>query len=625
MSVRELARRTGIDPWFVNQVGRIADAETALRGRPLGSIGREEMLAAKQLGFSDRQIAFLSGSGEEKVRRRRDQLGLEAVFKTVDTCAAEFAAATPYFYSTYEEENEAQPSSRRKVIILGGGPNRIGQGIEFDYCCVHGVFALKEEGFEVQMINCNPETVSTDYDITDRLFFEPLTLEDVMRIVRNEKPYGVIVQFGGQTPLKLAIPLEKAGVRILGTSPDSIDLAEDRKRFGALLRRLKIPHPPFGTAGSVAGALAAARQIGYPVLVRPSYVLGGRAMKIVYDDHMLRQYMRQAVSASEAHPVLIDKFLEDAFEFDVDAVYDGRDLLLGGIMQHIEEAGIHSGDSACVLPPYLITHEQLDRIERYTRQLAEALKVRGLLNVQYAMRDGAVYVLEVNPRASRTVPFVSKAVGLPLAKIAARVMVGRSLRSLRLTRAPDPRHISVKEAVLPFNKFSESSIYLGPEMRSTGEVMGISHSFGNAFAKSQLAAGGALPTAGTVFISVNDRDKFRMIPIARDFVELGFDLVATEGTCLSLRACGIACGLVHKVGGGQPTSLSLIRQGKIQLVVNTPWGKVSRVHEYEIGRVALAHNVPCITTLSGASAAVRGIMSMKNKTIAVRSLQEYHS
>jgi carbamoyl-phosphate synthase large subunit len=445
-----------------------------------------------------------------------------------------------------------------------------------------------------------------------------------MRIINNEKPHGVIVQFGGQTPLKLALPLERAGVRILGTSPDSIDLAEDRKRFGALLRRLRIPHPLYGTAGSTAEALTVARKIGYPVLMRPSYVLGGRAMKIVYDDHMLRQYMRDAVSASSEHPVLIDKFVEDAFEFDVDAVYDGRDLLLGGIMQHIEEAGIHSGDSACVLPPYLITPEQLERIELYTHQLARALKVKGLLNVQYAMRDGAVYVLEVNPRASRTVPFVSKAIGLPLAKVAARVMIGKSLKQMGLTRPPQPRHISVKEAVLPFNKFSDVSIYLGPEMRSTGEVMGISYNLGSAFAKSQLAAGGELPTAGTVFLSVNNNDKFRVIPIARDFVELGFDLVATQGTCQALRACGIACDMVYKVGQGEPTSLSLIRQGKIQLIINTPWGKVSRTHEYEIGRVALAHNVPCITTLSGAGAAVRGIRSIKTKTLVVCSLQEYH-
>jgi carbamoyl-phosphate synthase large subunit len=624
MTFRELSRRTGIDPWFINEVKRIADFETALRGRALASLDREELWETKRLGFSDRQIAFLCSSTEEKVRQRRKRLRLEAVFKTVDTCAAEFAAATPYYYSTYEEENEAQASSRRKVIILGGGPNRIGQGIEFDYCCVHGVFALKEEGFEVQMINCNPETVSTDYDIADRLFFEPLTFEDVMRIIDNEKPYGVIVQFGGQTPLKLAIPLERAGVRVLGTSPDSIDLAEDRKRFGGLLNSLRIPHPPYGTAVSATEALAVARQIGYPVLVRPSYVLGGRAMKIVYDDRMLLQYMRDAVSASSEHPVLIDKFVEDAFEFDVDAVYDGHDLLLGGIMQHIEEAGIHSGDSACVLPPYLITREQLERIELYTHQLARALKVKGLINVQYAMRDGGVYVLEVNPRASRTVPFVSKAVGLPLAKVAARVMIGRTLKQMGLTRPPQPRHISVKEAVLPFNKFSDVSVYLGPEMRSTGEVMGISYNLGNAFAKSQMAAGGELPTAGTVFISVNDNDKFRIIPIARDFVELGFDLVATEGTCESLRACGIACDLVHKVGKGDPTSLNLIRQSKIQLIVNTPWGKVSRTHEYEIGRVALAHNVPCITTLSGAAAAVRGIRSIKTRSLVVRSLQEYH-
>jgi carbamoyl-phosphate synthase large subunit len=625
MPVRDLSRRTGIDPWFIHEVARIAEMEMELHGRALASLERDELWAVKRLGFSDRQIAFLCGGTEDKVRQRRERMQLEAVFKTVDTCAAEFAAATPYYYSTYEEENEAKPSRRRKVIILGGGPNRIGQGIEFDYCCVHGVFALREEGFEVQMINCNPETVSTDYDITDRLFFEPLTFEDVMRIINNEKPYGVIVQFGGQTPLKLAIPLERAGVRILGTSPDSIDLAEDRKRFGALLRKLRIPHPPYGTAGSAAEALAIARKIGYPVLVRPSYVLGGRAMKIVYDDHMLRQYMRDAVSASPEHPVLVDKFVEDAFEFDVDAVYDGGDLLLGGIMQHIEEAGIHSGDSACVLPPYLITPKQLEQIESYTRQLAQALKVKGLLNVQYAMRDGSVYVLEVNPRASRTVPFVSKAIGLPLAKVAARVMVGRSLKEMGLTRPPQPRHISVKEAVLPFNKFSDTSIYLGPEMRSTGEVMGISDSFGNAFAKSQLAAGSELPKTGTVFISVNDNDKFGIIPIARDFVELGFDLVATEGTQRSLMACGITCSLVHKVGKGKPTSLELIRQGKINLIVNTPWGKVSRSHEYEIGRMALAYNVPCITTLSGASAAVRGIMSEKNNAWAVRSLQEYHA
>ena len=624
MKVSELQRRTGIDPWFIHEIGRIAEMETGLRGLDLAEVPRELLWEAKRLGFSDRQLAFLFDCSEDLVRQRRKQLRMEAVFKTVDTCAAEFAAETPYYYSTYEQENEAIRSKNKKVIILGGGPNRIGQGIEFDYCCVHGVFALKEEGFEVQMINCNPETVSTDYDITDRLFFEPLTFEDVIRIIHNEKPYGVIVQFGGQTPLKLAIPLEQAGVRILGTSPDSIDLAEDRKRFGALLNHLAIPHPKYGTAFSVKEAREVARGIGYPVLVRPSYVLGGRAMQIVYDNRSLTEYMKKAVDVSPDHPVLIDKFLEDAFEFDVDAIFDGKQLFIGGVMQHIEEAGIHSGDSACVLPPYLISRENLERIEQYTLQLAHELKVKGLINIQFAMRDDIMYVLEVNPRASRTVPFVSKAIGLPLAKIAAKVMIGKSLRELGLTKRRIPTHISVKEAVLPFNKFAESKAVLGPEMKSTGEVMGISSSFGNAFAKAQIAAGEEIPVAGKVFISVNDNDKFRIIPIARDFVELGYKIVATEGTGRSLLACGIACGLVHKVGKGDLTSLDLIRRGDIQLIVNTPLGKESRSHEYEIGRVAIAHGVPYITTLSGASAAVRGIMALQGNRLSVRSLQEYH-
>ncbi len=622
----ELTRLTGIDPWFIDEIAKIAAAETSLRGLALADVSREQLHEAKRLGFSDRQLGHLFGCTEDEVRHRRRRLRLEGVFKTVDTCAAEFAAETPYYYSTYEEENEALPSKNKKIIILGGGPNRIGQGIEFDYCCVHGVFALKEEGYEVQMINCNPETVSTDYDITDRLFFEPLTFEDVMRIIENEKPYGVIVQFGGQTPLKLALPLHRAGVRVLGTSPDSIDLAEDRKRFGALLKRLRIPHPAFGTAFSAAEAREVARTIGYPVLVRPSYVLGGRGMKIVYDDKMLAEYMREAVQASPEHPVLIDKFLEDAFEFDVDAIYDGRSLYIGGIMQHIEEAGIHSGDSACVLPPYLITDEHLDAIREYTLLLARELKVKGLLNIQYAMnmKDGLMQVLEVNPRASRTVPFVSKATGVPLAKVAARVMIGRTLKELGLKQQRIPRHVSVKEAVMPFNKFADSNVYLGPEMKSTGEVMGIAASFGNAYAKSQIAAGGELPTRGTLFISVNDNDKFRIIPIARDFVELGFRLVATEGTARSLRACAIDCGLVHKVGKGSPTLLDLIRRGEIQLIINTPLGKVARTHEYEIGHAAIAHNVPYITTLSAASAAVRGIMSIKQNIVDTRCLQDYH-
>jgi len=625
MAVTDLARRSGIDPWFISEIEKIAGCEKELKGRELADLDRDTLENAKRLGFSDRQLAWLCRTEEAEVRRRRKTEKLEAVFKTVDTCAAEFAAETPYYYSTYETENEAKPSRRKKIIILGGGPNRIGQGIEFDYCCVHGVFALKELGYEVQMINCNPETVSTDYDITDRLFFEPLTFEDVMRIVENEKPHGVIVQFGGQTPLKLAIPLENAGVRILGTSPDSIDLAEDRKRFGALLRRLNIPHPAYGTAFSIKEAKEVARSIGYPVLVRPSYVLGGRAMKIVYDDPGLAEYMKMAVQVSPEHPVLIDKFLEDAFEFDVDGIYDGRHLFIGGVMQHIEEAGIHSGDSACVLPPYLITSDVLDRIENYTRQLAHELKVRGLLNIQYAMKDDVVYVLEVNPRASRTVPFVSKATGVPLAKIAAKVLAGKSLHSLGLTRHRAPKHISVKEAVMPFNKFANAVVYLGPEMRSTGEVMGISYSFGNAYAKAQIAAGGALPNAGKVFISVNDFDKLRVIPIARDLLELGLDICATAGTRRALQACGVPARLVHRVGYGEPNSLSLIRKGELQLIINTPWGKESRRHEYEIGQQAIAHNVTYITTLSGASAAVRGIMAMRNKSLGVRSLQEYHS
>jgi carbamoyl-phosphate synthase large subunit len=624
MGVNELSRRTGIDPWFVHEIAKIARREVELRGRKLATLTRDELLDAKRLGFADRQLARLCGAEEADVRRARKKMKLQAVFKTVDTCAAEFAAETPYFYSTYETENEATPSERRKIIILGGGPNRIGQGIEFDYCCVHGVMALQEEGYEVQMINCNPETVSTDYDTADRLFFEPLTFEDVIRIIENEKPYGVVVQFGGQTPLKLAIPLETAGVRILGTSPDSIDLAEDRQRFGALLKRLNITHPAFGTAFSINEAREVAREIGYPVLVRPSYVLGGRAMQIVYDDRGLAEYMRRAVEVSPEHPVLIDKFLEDAFEFDVDALHDGRHVYIGGVMQHIEEAGIHSGDSACVLPPYLITSEHLERIEQYTRLLAKELKVRGLLNIQFAMKDQVVYVLEVNPRASRTVPFVSKATGVPLAKVAAKLMVGRTLAELGLTERRPPKHISVKEAVLPFNKFTNAIVFLGPEMRSTGEVMGISSSFGQAFAKSQIAAGGGLPTSGKVFISVNEYDKLKVAPIARDLLEMGFDIYATEGTARALHACGIPASMVYKVGHGEPNSQSLIRAGEVVLVINTPLGKESRSHEYEIGRVAIAHNVPYITTLSGASAAVRGIMAVKNNTLGVRSLQEYH-
>lgn len=559
---------------------------------------------AKEYGFSDRQLAYIWGTTERAVRRLRKEHGILPVYKTVDTCAAEFEAHTPYHYSTYEQENESVSSGRKKVIILGGGPNRIGQGIEFDYCCVHGVMALKEEGLETIMINCNPETVSTDYDTTDKLYFEPLTLEDVLNICDHEQPFGVIVSFGGQTPLKIAKALEENGVRILGTSPEGIDIAEDRERFGAMLRKLKIPHPKFGTAYSVTNAVLVAEQIGYPVLIRPSYVLGGRAMEICYNGDAVREYMKKAVDVSPEHPVLIDRFLEDAFEFDVDAVCDGKDVMIGGVMEHIEEAGIHSGDSSCVIPPYMITESNLEELKQYTIKLAKALKVVGLINVQYAMKDGVVYVLEANPRASRTVPFVSKATGIPLAKIAAKVMVGRTLEELGV-REFDFRtlkHISVKEAVFPFSKFPRVPVFLGPEMRSTGEVMGISSALGAAIAKAQMSAGNTLPTEGTVFISVNKSDKNEItLSIVRDFVRLGFSIVATEGTSKFLNQNGIHCGFVYKVNEGRPNVVDLVKDGKIQLVINTPLGEESRYDEFSIGWAAIENKVSFITTLSAAS------------------------
>jgi carbamoyl-phosphate synthase large subunit len=589
-------------------------------------VTREALLKAKQYGFSDRQLAHLWGTTENAVRQLRRQLGIIPVYKTVDTCAAEFEAHTPYHYSTYDQENESVRSGRKKVIILGGGPNRIGQGIEFDYCCVHGVYALAEEGIETIMINCNPETVSTDYDTTDKLYFEPLTLEDVLNICDHEEPYGVIVSFGGQTPLKIAKALEEHGVRILGTSPEGIDLAEDRERFGALLRKLKIPHPMYGTAYSVSNAVLVGEQVGFPVLIRPSYVLGGRAMEICYTSDAVREYMKKAVDVSPEHPVLIDKFLEDAFEFDVDAVADGKDVLIGGVMEHIEEAGIHSGDSSCVLPPYMISEKCLEDIKAYTVRLAKALKVVGLINVQYAMKEGVVYVLEVNPRASRTVPFVSKATGLPLAKIAAKVMVGRTLQDLgvRDFDFEKVKHISVKEAVFPFSKFPRVPIFLGPEMRSTGEVMGISSGFGAAIAKAQMGAGNTLPTEGTVFISVNDSDKNNItLSIVRDYVRLGFAFVATEGTAAFLRANSIDCADVFKVNEGRPNVVDLIKNGGIQLIINTPLGEVSRYDEYAIGWAALEHKVSFFTTLSAAATAVKGIETQKLFDLDVKSLQDY--
>jgi carbamoyl-phosphate synthase large subunit len=588
-------------------------------------ITRDLLLKAKQYGFSDRQLAHIWKTQESAVRALRKKLGVQPVYKTVDTCGAEFAAETPYHYSTYEIENESRRSDRKKVIILGGGPNRIGQGIEFDYCCVHGVMGLEDEGFETIMVNCNPETVSTDYDTTDKLYFEPLTLEDVLNIWEQEQPDGVIVSFGGQTPLKIAKALEANGVKILGTSTEGIDLAEDRERFGALLDRLKIPCPPYGTASTLEEALQASARIGYPVLVRPSYVLGGRAMEICYDDKALRDYMAKAVHVSPEHPVLIDRFLEDAYEFDVDAVADGKDVFIGGVMQHIEEAGIHSGDSSCVLPPYQITAQQLHTIITYTRQLALALKVVGLVNIQYAMKDGVVYVLEVNPRASRTVPFVSKATGVPLAKIAARLMVGKTLADLNVQGHGWAKIVAVKASVFPFNKFPTARHFLGPEMRSTGEVMGIADGFGAAFAKASVSAGNPLPQSGTVFVSLNDADKReRSVNIVKSFIRLGFNIIATVGTAKFLQQNGVACKTVLKASEGTLNIIDIIRNGWIDLIINTPLGQTSRRDEHAIGRAAMERKIPFITTLSAAASAAKSIAETRKKSLPVMSMQEYH-
>jgi carbamoyl-phosphate synthase large subunit len=597
-----------------------------LKSEELRKVTPEIMRKAKEYGFSDRQLAEIWRTKESAIRIMRKKMDVIPVYKTVDTCAAEFAASTPYHYSTYERENESIRSTKKKVIILGGGPNRIGQGIEFDYCCVHSVMALREEGYETIMINCNPETVSTDYDTTDKLYFEPLTLEDVLNICDHEEPYGVIVSFGGQTPLKIAKALDENGVHILGTSPEGIDLAEDRERFGALLRNLKVVHPKYGTAHTVNDAVLVAEQIGFPVLVRPSYVLGGRAMEVCYTKDALRDYMKKAVDVSPDHPVLIDCFLEDAFEYDVDCVCDGKDVMIGAVMQHIEEAGIHSGDSACVLPPYMMSEKKLDEIMATTVKLAKALKVVGLMNVQFAMKDDVVYVLEVNPRASRTVPFVSKATGVPLAKIAAKVMVGKTLEELGYKNFDfrKLKHISVKEAVFPFAKFPQTTVFLGPEMRSTGEVMGISDNFGASIAKSQIAASNTLPTSGTVFFSVNNNDKNEIsLTIARELQALGFSLIATVGTADFFNSHNISCEKVFKVNESRPNSVDLIKNGKIQLVINTPLGATSRYDEYAIGWAALEHKVAFITTLSAAATAVKAIQKVKEGGLTVKSIQEY--
>jgi carbamoyl-phosphate synthase large subunit len=622
-TVDAVADMSRIDRWFIKNIEQIVNMEGNLRAFSPENLPPDLLRSAKRCGFSDMQIVHLVGGEEADLRARRIDQGIVPVYKKVDTCAAEFKADTPYLYSTYEDECEARPTSERKVLILGGGPNRIGQGIEFDYCCCHASFALREEGYETIMVNCNPETVSTDYDTSSRLYFEPLTFEDVMNIIEVEKPEGLIVQFGGQTPLNLALPLQRAGVRILGTSPDSIDLAEDRSRFGGLLQQLGVRQPESGTATSEREALEVAGRIGYPVLIRPSYILGGRAMCIVHDDERLNTYMRHAVQASPDHPVLIDRFLEDAFEFDVDAVSDGETVAIGGVMQHIEEAGIHSGDSACVLPAYKISPENLERIREITRTLGRRLEVRGLMNIQYAIKDGVVYVLEVNPRASRTVPFVSKATGVPLARLAAKVMVGHSLRDLGFTREPDLNGWYVKEAVMPFLKFPGEDPILGPEMRSTGEVMGIAPTFGAAFAKAQMASGFALPTSGAAFISVNDNDKGAVVSVAKDLASLGFRIMATRGTARALDQAGLGPEVVNKVGEGRPNVVDHIKNGKVALVVNTPLGGTSYWDEPAIRRSAYTHGVPCITTLSAAAACVAGIRALREESLDVKPLQEF--
>ena len=618
--VEELAERSHIDPWFLDQLLQMSEAAREFEVLP--QVGPRELLAAKRIGFGDPELALLRGVSEDEIRTLRHEHEIRPVFKTVDTCAGEFPAATPYLYSTYETENESESSDRRKIVILGSGPNRIGQGVEFDYCCVSSALALREIGVETIMVNSNPETVSTDFDISDKLYFEPLTLEDVLEIVEHERPEGVIVQMGGQTPLRLARRLQDLGVPILGTSVDAIDRAEDRKRFEALCRELDIACPEAGTANSVAEAVEAAERIGYPVLVRPSYVLGGRGMEIVYDQDRLKEYFAVAASASPEHPVLLDRFLEDAFEADVDAVCDGETVLIGGVMQHIEEAGIHSGDSACVLPPYLLSDDRIAEMKQHTRAFAEALGVRGLINVQYAVHEGRTYVLEVNPRASRTVPFVSKATGIPLARVAARVLAGERLADMGLPEEPEVWDVAVKEAVFPFNKIPDADTQLGPEMRSTGEVMGWADSFGLAFAKAQVSADESLPLEGRVVVTVHDRDKPAAIPIVRRFHELGFEIVATEGTARYLRGRGVPCQSVLKVHEGRPNILDLLLSGDIQLLLNTPLGKHAQQDDYMIRRAAITRGVPYTTTLSAASAATDAIMALRSRKLSVRSLQE---
>lgn len=625
VSLEEIYALSSIDPWFIRQIDEIIEMEKSLEDlSSWENIDPEHLRRAKEFGFSDRQLAAIWKESEWTMRDFRLKNDIKAVYKQVDTCAAEFEAETPYYYSTYEEECEANPSSRNKVVILGAGPNRIGQGIEFDYCCVHATWGLRDLGYETIMVNSNPETVSTDYDTSDKLYFEPVFLEDVLNIIDKEKPIGVIVQLGGQTPLNLAKDLEKAGVPILGTSPESIDIAEDRDRFKILVERLGLIQPKNGVSVSFEGAREVASQIGFPVMVRPSYVLGGRAMKVVYSESELFEFMNQAVEISPGHPVLIDKFLEDAIEVDVDAICDGETTVVAGIMEHIEEAGVHSGDSACVIPPYSLSDEIVDQIKKFTQALARELNVVGLMNVQYAVKEDTVYVLEVNPRASRTVPFVSKATGIPFARLASQVMVGRKLSEIGLNREIEIRHFAVKEAVFPFNRFPGVDPILGPEMRSTGEVMGIDTDFGMAFAKSQIGNQSQLPHAGRVFISVKNQDKRGVIYIAKKLVDLGFQIVATKGTAKVLMNNGITVEIVKKVGEGRPNVVDFIKNQKIDLIINTPSGGRTQVESSFIRKEAVIKNITYVTTLSGAEATVYAIERLKKFPIRVRSIQEYH-
>ena len=664
MNIQEIYDLTWIDPWFLNNIKQIIDMEERIQEFGNGIkkeasmslapylIPKDLLTEAKGYGFSDRRIADLLNVEESDIRHLRHQQSMHAVYKMVDTCGAEFAAYTPYLYSTYEKnyyriqgfedsriqgstprpldpltpivECEANPSNRKKILILGSGPNRIGQGIEFDYCCVHAVFALKELGYETIMVNCNPETVSTDYDTSDRLYFEPLTIEDVLNIIETEKPEGIIVQFGGQTPLKLAVPLEREGVKILGTSPDSIDRAEDRKRFKELLHKLNLKQAESDTALSVGDAINAAERIGYPVMIRPSYVLGGRAMEIVYDERSLKDYMKRAVKVAPEHPVLIDRYLEDAIEVDVDALSDGRDIIIGGVMEHIEEAGIHSGDSACSLPPHSLSKKIVNEIKRQTKALAKELNVVGVMNVQFAVKSNEIYILEVNPRASRTIPFVSKATGIPLAKIAAKVMAGKTLKELGITEERETKHVSVKEAVFPFDRFPGVDTILGPEMKSTGEVMGIDADFGRAYGKSQFASGNRILLMGKIFISLKDKDKPAAVSIVKKLLDLGFSVIATRGTAQYLSGRGLEVQIINKVVEGRPHIVDLIKNKEIHFIINTVSGTQAQRDSFSIRQSAIQYRVPFTTTISGAFAAVEAIETLKKKGVNIKSIQEYH-